>query len=119
MVAKLMFEPAVNALQRAVKLSQRTPVAVACLGEAYAAAGNSDEARNLLDELRAQQHVTAYFVSRIYAALGDQNEALEWLEAGCQEHSEWMILLKVDPRLDELRSGPRFYDLLRRISFPP
>jgi hypothetical protein len=68
-----MFEPAIHALQKAVELSQRTPVAVACLGEAYAASGNSDEARNLLHELTTQQHVTAYFVGRIYAALGDQN----------------------------------------------
>jgi TolB-like protein/Flp pilus assembly protein TadD len=117
-LAKSMCGPAIAALQRAVELSQRTPVAVGCLGEAYAAFGNSDEAQSLLHELTTQQHVTAYFVSRIYAALGNKDEALKWLEAGYQEHAEWMLLLKVDPRFDDLRCDPRFQDLMRRMNFP-
>jgi TolB-like protein/Tfp pilus assembly protein PilF len=118
LVAKSMYEPAIAALERAVQLSQRAPVAVACLSEAYAAAGNSHDAQNLLHELTGQQHVTAYFVSRIYAALGNENEAVEWLETGCREHGEWMILLKVDPRFDDLRSDPRIQDLTHRMNFP-
>jgi TolB-like protein/Tfp pilus assembly protein PilF len=117
-VARLMWEPAVAALQRAVELSQRTPVATACLGEAYAAAGAPEEAQKILHELTGQRHVTAYFVSRIYAALGKTNEAFEWLETAYQEHGEWMILLKVDPRFDSLRDDARFQDLMRRINFP-
>lgn len=118
LVAKSAYEPAVAALQRSVQLSQRTPVAVACLAEAQAAAGNSREARNLLDELIRQEHVTAYFVSRICAALGNTNEAIEWLENGYREHGEWMTLLKVDPRFHHLRSDPRVHDLTRRMNFP-
>jgi len=113
-----MCVPAIAALQRAVELSQRTPVAVGCLGEAYAAAGNSEEAQELVHELTAQQHVSAYFVSRIYAALGNKDEALKWLEVAYQEHSEWMLLLKVDPRFDDLRCAPRFQDLMCRMKFP-
>lgn len=116
--ATMMFEPAIAALRRAVELSQGAPVPTACLGEAYAAAGSPDEAQKILHQLTGQRHVTAYFVSRIYTALGKKNEAIECLETACQEHGEWMVLLKVDPRFDSLRDDTRFQDLMRRMNFP-
>lgn len=117
--AKSMLEPAIVALQKAVELSQRTPVAVACLGETFAAGGFEDEAHSILRELTSKAHVTAYFVSRIHAALGQRNETFEWLETAFKQHGEWMVLLKIDPRLDALRDDTRFQDLMRRMSFPP
>ena len=117
-VARLMWEPAIAALHKAVEISRRTPVAVACLGEAYAAAGFTDEARNLLLELTGKAHVTAYFVSRIHAALGESNKAIDWLEIAYKQHGEWMVLLKIDPRFNSLQDGPRFQDLMRRMNFP-
>lgn len=117
-VAKNAFEPAIDALQKSADTSRRAPAPLALLGEAYAAAGASDEAEKILQELTAQRHVTAYFVSRIYAALGNKDEALKCLETGYPERCEWMPLLKVDPRFDGLRSDPRFQDLARRMHFP-
>ena len=99
--------------QKSVQAPQGAPVAAACLGEAYAMAGSSDEVHNILHELTGRRHVTAYFVSRIYAALGETDEALKWLEAGYREHGEWMVSLKVDARFDSLRDDPRFQDLMR------
>jgi TolB-like protein/Tfp pilus assembly protein PilF len=117
-VAKMEFQPAIATMQKSVDISQRAPAPVALLGEAYAAAGVSDEARKILDELTGQRHVTAYFVSRIYAALGKTEEALKWLETAYREHCEWTVLLKVDPRFDSLRDDARFQDLMRRMNFP-
>jgi len=117
-VANSMYDPAIDALTRAVELSQSTPVAVACLGEAYAAAGQPDEAHKILQDLLKQPHVTAYFASRIYAALGKNDEALRWLETAYDTRGEWLVLAKVDARLDDLRSDARFQDLLRRMNFP-
>jgi TolB-like protein/Flp pilus assembly protein TadD len=116
-VAKMEFQPAIAAMQKSVNISQPAPVPVALLGEAYAAAGVNDEARKILDELTGQRHATAYFVSRIYAALGETNEALKWLETSYHEHGEWLVLLKVDPRFDGLRDDVRFQDVVRRINF--
>jgi TolB-like protein/Flp pilus assembly protein TadD len=115
--ATTRFEPAITALHRAVELSQGAPVPIACLGEAYAAAGSPDEAQKILRQLTGQRHVTAYFVSRIFAALDKKSEAIEWLETAYQEHGEWMILLKVDPRFDGLRDDARFQAVVRRINF--
>jgi TolB-like protein/Flp pilus assembly protein TadD len=114
----LMFEPAIAALRKAVDLSQGAPVPVAFLGESYAAARRCAEARNILQELSKQRHVPAYSVSRIYAALGERDEALRWLETAYRERGEWLVLLKVDPRFDALRSDPQFQDLMMRMNFP-
>ena len=111
-------EPAIAALKNAVEVSRNTPVAVACLGEAYAAAGSPKDAQAVLEQLTRQRHVTAYFVSRIYATLGKKNETFNWLERAYQEHGEWIVLLKIDPRFENLRDEPRFQDLMRRVNFP-
>ena len=55
----------------------------------------------------------------VHMALGEKDEALQWLEVAYQQRAEWMVLLKVDPCLDGLRPDPRFQDLIRRMNFPP
>ena len=114
-VAKSDIKPAIAALERAVELSDGAPVASACLGEAYAAGGCSDEAHRILAELSRHQHLTKYFMSRIFVALDRLDEALKWLEEAYREHGEWVPLLKVDPRFDGLRSDFRVQNLLRRM----
>jgi len=114
--AKRMCEPAIAALEKAVRLSQNAPAPTACLGEAYAAAGCCDRAQKILQNLLNHQHVPAYFVSRIYAALGQKDEAVSCLETACKEHGEWMPMLKVDPRFDQLRSEPRCRSLLQQMN---
>ena len=68
-----------------------------------------------LQRLSAKRHVSGYHFALIYAGLGDKENALHWLEEAYREHSTWILHLKVDPRLDPLRSDPRFQDLLRRV----
>jgi hypothetical protein len=57
-------------------------------------------------------------IAMIYTALGQKDEALDWLERGYRVHDGNMVLLKVLPAWDSLRSDPRFQDLLRRMQFP-
>ena len=56
-------------------------------------------------------------VASLYLSLGDKDKAFEWLEKAYDERSAVMVFLKVDRRLDKLRSDPRFTDLLRRVGF--
>jgi eukaryotic-like serine/threonine-protein kinase len=94
------------------------------LDAAYAAAGNSAEAHSRLardlERLRAEKvFIRPSLVAEVYASLGDKDEAIRWLDQGYRAHDAFMILLKVWPPFDPLRSDPRFEALMRRMNFPP
>jgi TolB-like protein/DNA-binding winged helix-turn-helix (wHTH) protein/Tfp pilus assembly protein PilF len=115
---KSMPEKAIDELKKAVSLSGGSSLYVSSLAHAYAIAGRRSEAEVLLRQMneRAQHtYVPSFHIAIIYAGLGQKDQALVWLEKGYQERSTWMVWLKVDPRLDVLRSDPRFKDLLRRV----
>ena len=121
-LCKSTHEPAITSLRKAVELSPGVSRYLACLGEGCAAAGQLDEAQGILKQLneisKQGQYVTPYLVGRIYAAMGNKDEAFHWLETAYQERAAWMAGLKLDPRLDDIRPDPRFQDLLRRMNFP-
>jgi hypothetical protein len=55
----------------------------AYLGFAYAVAGKRNEARQVLGELEQisrQKHVSPVFLARIYAGLGENDQAFSWLD---------------------------------------
>jgi serine/threonine protein kinase len=54
----------------------------------------------------------------IYAGLGDKDRAFESLEKGYAERSGGMPFLKADPCWYNVRSDPRYADLLRRMGLP-
>ncbi|PYY09193.1 MAG: hypothetical protein DMG69_11495 [Acidobacteria bacterium] len=51
----------------------------------------------------------------IYVALGDRNQAFSWLQKSCQDRSEHMLYLKMEPLADPLRTDPRFDSLVHRV----
>ncbi|HET6178660.1 MAG TPA: winged helix-turn-helix domain-containing protein [Candidatus Sulfotelmatobacter sp.] len=115
-----LHELAITSLRTAVQLSRGSQW-LGSLGRVYAAAGRREDALEILqqlNELSKQCYVTPYVLGQTYAALGDIDEAFRWLETGYQERAAWMVVLKIDPHLDPLRSDPRFEDLLRRMNFP-
>ena len=59
-----------------------------------------------------------YAIATLYAETGENEKALELLERAYARHDSELLQLKVDPRMDNLRSSPRFQDLLRRMNFP-
>jgi tetratricopeptide (TPR) repeat protein len=59
-----------------------------------------------------------YFIVTLYAASGQEEKAMDLLEQTYTQRDTKLLELKVDPRLDNLRSSPRFQALLRRMNFP-
>jgi tetratricopeptide (TPR) repeat protein len=102
---------AVDALRLACALSRGNAVMRAGLGFAYAAAGDRRPARAVLREFDAaatDQHRYAYEAAVIHVALGDADAAFARLQDALGARSAWMLYLAVDPRLDPLRSDPRY-----------
>jgi len=118
---KGMHESAIAAGQKALELSQGAVLCISCLGETYAEGGYQAEAQRTLEQLNEfskQRYVSPYVVARLCAALGKKDEALGWLESGYRERAAFMVWLKIDSRIDDLRADARLQDLLRRMNFP-
>jgi Flp pilus assembly protein TadD len=117
-----MFEEALADLRKATIISPDNTWGIAAMGHAYASAGQRAQAQKVLDrlkELAKQRYVAPSDIAMIYAGLGEKDQALAWLDRAYQERSWYMVLLNVDPRLDNLRSDARFQDLVRRVGLPP
>jgi tetratricopeptide (TPR) repeat protein len=111
------FPEAVSEAERALAIDQGNLAYLASLGHAYARAGRTQDARTTLSRLAqasTSRHVSAYHVAAIHIALGDTTAGLDWLERAHDEQSPWIGYLGVDPRLDPVRSHPRFASLLRK-----
>ena len=81
--------------------------------------GECDAARGVLDDiekLSRQRYFPPYHRALIHAGLGERDEAFRRLEAAHEERYPWLVLLRVEPRLDSLRADPRFADLVRRVA---
>jgi hypothetical protein len=50
----------------------------------------------------------------VYAGLGDKEEAFKWAERMFEEQDFGVLVLKVSPVFDSLRTDPRYTLLLRR-----
>ena len=97
------------------------PAVAGGLGFLLAVSGRRGEALDIIAQLKTlseSRYVDGCMVAAIYAGLGDEDNAFEWLTKAYKERSASMIFLKVNPFFDGLRSDPRFQDLLRRMSFP-
>ena len=118
-IQKKMYPEAIAELGKAVQVSGGSPTCTANLARAYVANGQRAEAERLLESLK-QRAVPGFShgseVAMIYAALGDSNQAMAWLEKGYEERFNPGVLLR--PGLDPLRGDPRFRQLWRRIGLP-
>ena len=84
----------------------------------FAKRGDRDQALKKVEEMKrlsGEKYVSPYFFALAYTALGDKDEAFEWLEKAFEVREGRMTLMKADPLLAPLHSDPRFTDLLKRV----
>lgn len=117
-VQKGSYQQAVDELQTAARLSGSSPLYVAQVAVADAAAGRRSEALRIVTDLQnmsSTRYVSPYGLAQVYAALNEQEQTLKWLQTAYNDHSVWMSYLAVDPLFDRFRSNEHFQDLERQV----
>ncbi|HUS18204.1 MAG TPA: winged helix-turn-helix domain-containing protein [Terriglobales bacterium] len=116
-----MPEKAVEEFKKAVEATQGDPFFLAALGHGYAAVGDHRKARDILASLNAtarKSYISPFDLALIHTALGEKDKAFDLLDKAVAERSTFIAYSKWEPRLDPLRSDPRFVQMLQRIGLP-
>jgi eukaryotic-like serine/threonine-protein kinase len=108
------YTSAIGDFQAALRLDD-SPVVLAGLGRAYAAAGETARADSILQKLSTYPYPPSYDVALIYVSMGKADRAIDLLVQACDERNDQVIWLKGDPRVDPLRSDSRFMTLIRKL----
>jgi len=115
------YDDAIKEFQTALAGERENAIFLAPLGYCYAVAGKRAEALQVLASLRhrgEKEYISEFLLAMLYTGLHENEQAITALEKAYQEQDGWLIIAKVEPDLDPLRSDPRFQDLLRRMNFP-
>jgi adenylate cyclase len=89
------------------------------LAYAYVKAGKPEEARGLLPKLfqsseGGRAHPVA--IGGVYAALGEKEKALEWLERAFEDRRAYLVSIRDDFVFESVRGDPRFQSLLQKMN---
>jgi serine/threonine-protein kinase len=112
-------EEGLAAMHKAVSLSPDNTLYLAQLGEAYGMVGRTEDARAALaqlEETSRRRYVSPYHMAYVYAGLGENERALDWLERAYEERAGGIWGVKGSFLFRGLRSHPRFQALLEKMN---
>lgn len=115
------YADAIGHLQVPLRRAPERTELRALLGQIYAVSGQPEQARAILIQLldaSKQRYVSPYLVATVQASLGQRRQAFASLDRAVEERSELVPYLRIDPRVDSLRTDSRFSRLLRRVRLP-
>jgi adenylate cyclase len=70
-----------------------------------------------LEEMSSVGYVDPAAMALVHVALGNSDAALECLRNSLVERSPHSLMLNIDPLFDEIRSDPRFQNLVSSLKF--
>jgi TolB-like protein/Tfp pilus assembly protein PilF/predicted Ser/Thr protein kinase len=108
---------AIAAYEKATNLDD-DPLPLGLLAAAKAKAGDRAAALTILSrlqEIAKNRYVPDYAFGLIYLALGQNDEAMRWLESSYAKHQPDLNWIRVDPGLRPLHGNPRFEALAEKI----
>ena len=97
----------------------RTPETAICYAYLYATFNKPNEALSILAEVikNADNEIIDYYeIALVYCALGKADLAFEFFEKAISAKSYHINLIKIDPRLGNIRSDERFKSILKKIN---
>jgi len=80
--------------------------------------GALSKAIEVMQEQRKISYISAYRIARLYAELGNKDQAFHWLNTAYQERDTFLEGLKTDYQLDPIRSDPRFFEMVHKVGLP-
>ena len=116
---KGMCDEGLAELEQAVTLAPGNTNWLGQLGQAYGLAGERAKARDVLQQLEVlsrQRYVSPYHMAYVYAGLGEQDTAMDWLERAYVERAGAVYGIKGSFLFTALRSHPRFTALLKKMN---
>jgi eukaryotic-like serine/threonine-protein kinase len=118
---KGLHEQAIVELEKIANRAGSRRIFKAVLGFLYGQSGRKDDAITILNELKgstsSEQVGSPFEIALLYTGLGENDQALEWLEKAEAARDPFLPYIKEDPNFDSLRSESRFTDLLRSTGF--
>jgi len=116
LTAKGRYAEALAAARKMAALGGDAPTIAGLLGYVAGRAGERAEAQQILTALeRRPPGNTAFAIALVHMGLGNNEQALHWLQAAYEERSEWLATDMPAPNFDSLRHDPRFGALMRKV----
>jgi TolB-like protein/Tfp pilus assembly protein PilF len=117
------YAEATAAFERAVELSGRAGFYLSDLGYAYTVTGRRSDALAVLKELEGKyvrREAYGLHLAGVHVGLGEKDQAFVWLEKDFQQQSgNELPSVTFRFAFDDLRSDPRYADLVRRMGLGP
>jgi TolB-like protein/Tfp pilus assembly protein PilF len=114
-------DEALSPAEKAAALGNRASWLLGDLGYVYAACGKRNEALATAKELEiryARNETPSRYVAAVYAGLGENDKALEWLEKDLQNKNGRLAEIRWTIPFQSLHDDPRFQDIFRRMGMP-
>jgi DNA-binding winged helix-turn-helix (wHTH) protein/TolB-like protein/Tfp pilus assembly protein PilF len=117
--AKRMYREAAAEFEKAIASEESNSMRQIYRGVAYAKAGDIRKARAILTQVDSgTDYVSPTERAVLLDALGDRDGAFASLNKAVVERDLQLQNLKIEVFFDDIRSDPRFHELLKRLSLP-
>jgi serine/threonine-protein kinase len=116
-IQKKLYKEALEELQK--EKSLHGGILEPHLGIVYNLMGQRDKTRRILDELierSEKEYISPYGIALLHFVLGENDLGFSCLDKASETRDGWMVQIKIDFLLDNVRSDPRFKEILKKIN---